>query len=40
MTLELFMDNNDVVKKKIELEVEVGSTHVERGVNHIKNGFT
>jgi|TARA_Y100000015_G_scaffold37044_1_gene38703 hypothetical protein len=27
------MDNNDVVKKKIELEVEVGSTHVERGVN-------
>ena len=27
------MDNNDVVKKKIELEVEIGSTHIERGIN-------
>lgn len=27
------MDNNDVVKQKIELELEVGTTHIERGIN-------
>ena len=27
------MDNNDVVKQKIELELEIGTTHIERGIN-------
>ena len=27
------MDNNDVVKQKIELELEVGTTNINRGAN-------
>ena len=29
-----------VTKKKIELEIEVGTTTVERGVNPFENGYT